>query len=577
MRFVFLVLCLSFTLSLFGYNADDLFTVAKTGTKSQVEMILKDGVEINVRDSEGNSPLILAAFAGRDEVATYLVEKGADIEARNNLGMTALMAASSKGQLKVVKVLLNSPLQLDAKDSSGNSALMLAAGSKNSNVVKLLVTKNIDINASNAKGETALTIAAHQNNKDIAAILYAKGAIIPENFAGTLGWIKDLNAQKSEGVLEYLNDFAETTSFYNLSWGNILMILTGMFFIFLAIKFGFEPLLLIPIGFGMIIGNVPVAFGDAISLYEQGSVLSYLYFGVKEGIYPPLIFLGIGALTDFSYMISNPKLILLGAGAQVGIFVALFIAYYWGFNIQEAASIGIIGGADGPTTIFTTSKMAPYLLGATAVAGYSYMALVPVIQRPIIYMMTTKKERLIRMASPRIVGRTEKLIFPVATFILCCFVAPGAIPLMGMLLLGNLLKESGQTDRLAKTAGTALIDIVTILVGLCVGASASADYFWTISTVKIVGIGLVAFICSTIGGIAVAKIMNLFLREGNKINPIIGCAGVSAVPIAARVAQSVGRENDPDNHLLMHAMAPNVAGVIGSAIAAGILLGLIPH
>lgn len=375
----------------------------------------------------------------------------------------------------------------------------------------------------------------------------------------------------------FITKFFNTTAFAHFTIGNLVMWLVAFFFLFLAIGKDYEPLLLVPIGFGILIGNIPTAAGVQIGVYDPGSVLNYLYFGVLKGIYPPLIFLGIGAMTDFSYMISNPKLILLGGGAQLGIFMAFLIAIALGFNMQEAASIGIIGGADGPTAIFITGMMAPYLLGAIAIAAYSYMALVPVIQPPVIKLLTTKKERLIRMKPPRQVSRREKIFFPVVAFVVCASIAPGGLPLIGMLLLGNILKESGVTDRLAKTASSALVDIVTILIGVTVGASTSAQTFLTPASVMIFGLGALSFMFSTAGGVLIAKFINLFLKEGDKINPIIGCAGVSAVPDSARVAQIVGRQADPENHLLMHAMAPNVAGVIGSAIAAGILLGIIPH
>lgn len=375
----------------------------------------------------------------------------------------------------------------------------------------------------------------------------------------------------------FLTKFFNTTAFAHITLGNFIMLLIGIMFIFLAISKGYEPLLLLPIGFGILIGNIPTAAGVEIGIYDPGSVLNYLYFGVLKGIYPPLIFLGIGAMTDFSYMIANPKLILIGGGAQLGIFIAFLIAMLLGFSIQEAASIGVIGGADGPTAIFVTGLMAPHLLGAIAIAAYSYMALVPVIQPPIVKLLTTKKERLIRMKAPRVVSKRERVFFPVIAFIICAFIAPGGLPLIGLLLLGNIMKESGVTDRLSKTASNALIDIVTILIGITVGASASAQTFLTPASVKIFVLGAFAFTISTSGGVLITKFINLFLKKGNKINPIIGCAGVSAVPLSARVAQVLGRQEDSENHLLMHAMAPNVAGVIGSAIAAGILLGLIPH
>jgi len=390
---------------------------------------------------------------------------------------------------------------------------------------------------------------------------------------------------RSSGTMDYylqknrsfLARFFNTTAVKHITLGNIIMMLVAFIFIFLAIAKDYEPLLLLPIGFGILIGNIPTAAGVQIGVYDPGSVLNYLYFGVLKGIYPPLIFMGIGAMTDFSYMIANPKLILIGGGAQLGIFAAFLVAIGLGFNIQEAASIGIIGGADGPTAIFTTGLMAPHLLGAVAIAAYSYMALVPVIQPPIVKLLTTKKERLIRMKPPRVVSRREKVVFPIIAFIVCTFIAPGGLPLIGMLLLGNILKESGVTDRLSKTASNALIDIVTVLIGITVGASTSAQTFLTPASVKIFLLGAFSFMISTAGGVLIAKLINCFLKPGNKLNPIIGCAGVSAVPDSARVAQNIGKQADPTNYLLMHAMAPNVSGVIGSAIAAGILLGIVPH
>ncbi|MBZ0264829.1 sodium ion-translocating decarboxylase subunit beta [bacterium] len=375
--------------------------------------------------------------------------------------------------------------------------------------------------------------------------------------------------------MDVLAKFIQYTGFMQPGvWKNLIMIAVGLFFLYLAIKKDYEPLLLVPIGFGIILGNIPYAL-DAnlrIGIYEQGSVLNYLYYGVSQGIYPPLIFLGIGALTDFSALLSNPKLVLLGAAAQVGIFLTLLGAMALGFSPTEAAAIGIIGGADGPTAIFIASKLAPELMGAIAIAAYSYMALVPVIQPPVMKLLTTEKERHIRMKPSRSVPRNEKIIFPIIGFIGTCFIAPGALPLLGMLFFGNLLKESGVTERLAKTAGTSLIDIVTILLGVTVGASTQAQYFLTPQSIYIFVLGAASFVVATAGGILFAKFMNLFLKEGNKINPLIGAAGVSAVPDSARVVQQVGRLYEPDNYLLMHAMGPNVAGVIGSATAAGVLL-----
>ena len=376
-------------------------------------------------------------------------------------------------------------------------------------------------------------------------------------------------------VIDSLEQFLNYTGFANFSWPHVVMILVGGIFITIAIKKDWEPMLLVPIGFGMIIGNIPFADGLQIGIYEEGSVLNILYQGVKLGWYPPLIFLGIGAMTDFSSLISQPRLMLIGAAAQIGIFGAYIAAMYFGFTPAEAGSIGIIGGADGPTAIFLSSRLAPELMGAIAVSAYSYMALIPVIQRPIMLMMTTKKERLIRMKPPRQVSQKEKIIFPIVGFILTAFVVPSGIPLLGMLFFGNLLKESGVTRRLAETARGPLIDVVTILIGVTVGCSTQANVFLTADSLKIFLLGLLAFIVATIGGVGFVKFMNLFYKEGHKINPLIGNAGVSAVPDAARVSQNVGREFDKNNHLLMHAMAPNVAGVIGSAVAAGILLSFL--
>lgn len=375
--------------------------------------------------------------------------------------------------------------------------------------------------------------------------------------------------------MELFEHFLSFTGFVQPElWKNLIMIVVGGFFIFLAIKKDYEPLLLVPIGFGIIVGNIPFP-ADAnmkIGIYETGSVLHYLYFGVSQGVYPPLIFLGIGAMTDFSALLSNPKLVLLGAAAQVGIFATLLGALALGFSPQEAAAIGIIGGADGPTAIFISSKLAPHLMGAIAIAAYSYMALVPVIQPPIMKLLTTQKERRIRMKPSRSVPKAEKVLFPLISLMVTTFIAPGALPLLGMLFFGNLLKESGVTERLARTAGTSMIDIVTILLGLTVGASTQAQYFLTKQSIFIFVLGAISFAIATAGGILFAKFMNLFLKEGEKINPLIGSAGVSAVPDSARVSQQIGRLYDPDNYLLMHAMGPNVAGVIGSATAAGVLL-----
>ncbi|MBQ8812106.1 MAG: sodium ion-translocating decarboxylase subunit beta [Bacteroidales bacterium] len=376
-------------------------------------------------------------------------------------------------------------------------------------------------------------------------------------------------------IIESLQQFLQYTGFANMTWQHIVMIAIGIAFITVAIIKDWEPLLLVPIGFGMIIGNIPFTEGLQIGIYEQGSVMNILYQGVQKGWYPPLIFLGIGAMTDFSSLISQPRLLLIGAAAQIGIFGAYVVAMHMGFTPAESGAIGIIGGADGPTAIFLSSKLAPHLMGAIAVSAYSYMALVPVIQRPIMLLLTTKKERLIRMKTPRAVSQKEKIIFPIVGFILTALIVPSGMPLLGMLFFGNLLKESGVTKRLAETARGPLIDVVTILIGVTVGCSTQADVFLTATSIKIFFLGLMSFVIATTCGVLFAKFMNLFCKEGNKINPLIGNAGVSAVPDAARVSQNVGREFDKNNHLLMHAMAPNVAGVIGSAVAAGILLSFL--
>lgn len=378
-----------------------------------------------------------------------------------------------------------------------------------------------------------------------------------------------------EQVFDSLVQFWQFTGFANCTWQHLAMIAVGITFITLGIVKEWEPLLLVPIGFGMLVGNIPFFEGLNIGIYEQGSVLNILYHGVRYGWYPPLIFLGIGAMTDFSALISQPRLVLIGAAAQIGIFGAYLLALAFGFAPNEAGAIGIIGGADGPTAIFLSSKLAPDLMGAIAVCAYSYMALVPVIQKPVMLLLTTKKERLIEMPKPRPVSQKEKIIFPIVGFICTAFIVPSGLPLLGMLFFGNLLKESGVTRRLANTAGGALIDVVTMLIGLTVGASTQADKFLTGNSLKIFALGLISFVIATTCGVLFVKIWNIFLKPGHKINPLIGNAGVSAVPDSARVSEVVGREANPNNHLLMHAMAPNVAGVIGSAVAAGILLGFL--
>ncbi|MCQ2131208.1 MAG: sodium ion-translocating decarboxylase subunit beta [Bacteroidales bacterium] len=378
-----------------------------------------------------------------------------------------------------------------------------------------------------------------------------------------------------ENIFESLVQFWQYTGFANMTWQHLVMIAIGITFITLGIVKEWEPLLLVPIGFGMIVGNIPMFPGLNIGVYEDGSVLNILYQGVKQGWYPPLIFLGIGAMTDFSALISQPRLMIIGAAAQMGIFGAYLLAMALGFAPNEAGAIGIIGGADGPTAIFLSSKLAPDLMGAIAVCAYSYMALVPVIQKPLMLMLTNQKERLIEMPAPRVVSQKEKIIFPVIGFVCTAFIVPSGLPLLGMLFFGNLLKESGVTRRLAETARGPLVDVVTTLIGLTVGASTQADKFLTGKSIKIFALGLGSFVIATCCGILFVKFLNLFLKEGRKINPLIGNAGVSAVPDSARVSETVGREINPKNHLLMHAMAPNVAGVIGSAVAAGILLSFL--
>ena len=468
----------------------------------------------------------------------------------------------------------------------------------------------------------------------------------------------------NERLKEGLSNFWLLTGFRNCKIGNLIMILVGILFIFLAVRFEFEPMLLIPIGTGIICGNIPFFQGTGVTLqeaidfaqnaiasgaysfdletakamlltifdgdgnkhmvlseaikevdhlklteyglaateienvkafmnevfqsgelnlqtglYQKGSVLNYLYFGVTSGVYPPLIFLGIGAMTDFSSLIANPKLMILGAAAQLGVFLTFIGALYLGFNLREAGAIGIIGGADGPTAIFLSSRLANgtngtrNLIGPIAIAAYSYMALVPVIQPPIIRLLTTREERLIKMRAPRMVNKTEKIMFPVVGLILTTFISPTALPLLGMLFFGNIIKESGVVKRLQNTASNPLIDIVTMILGLTVGASTQASVFLTMSSIEIFVLGALSFCVATAGGLLGAKFMNLFLKE--KINPMIGAAGVSAVPDSARVVEVEGQKYDPSNHLLMHAMAPNVSGVIGSAVAAGVMMSFL--
>lgn len=384
-------------------------------------------------------------------------------------------------------------------------------------------------------------------------------------------------------MVEPMITFLKSTGFSALTPGEMVMMAVACVLLYLAIFKKFEPLLLVPIAFGVLLSNLPLAgmmsppvleiTGDIIRTIEPGGLLYYLYQGNKLSIFPPLIFLGVGAMTDFGPLIANPKSLLLGAAAQLGIFLTFMGAIASGlFNAQEAASIGIIGGADGPTAIFLTSKLAPHLLGPIAIAAYSYMAMVPIIQPPIMRLLTTKKERMIRMTQLREVSKRERIIFPIVVTVIVSMMVPPAATLIGMLMLGNLFRESGVVARLDDTAKNALINIITIFLGVTVGATANAEKFLTVQTLAILGLGVTAFAVGTGGGVLLAKLMNLFLKV--PINPLIGSAGVSAVPMAARVSQVVGQKDDPGNFLLMHAMGPNVAGVIGSAVAAGVLLSL---
>lgn len=375
-------------------------------------------------------------------------------------------------------------------------------------------------------------------------------------------------------MTEFLAEFIQSTGFANMSMGQLLMLIVSCVLLYLGIYRKYEPLLLVPIAFGMLLANLPISgITDGPIGNQAGGLIYYMYQGVKLGIYPPLIFLGIGAMTDFGPLIANPASLLLGAAAQIGIFIPFILATYLGFDLKAAASIGIIGGADGPTAIYLTSRLKPEMLGPIAIAAYSYMALVPLIQPPIMRALTTPKERAVKMGQLREVTKTEKIVFPIAVTLLVGLLLPAAVPLVGALMLGNLFKETGSTDRLSDTAQHALINILTIFLGVAVGSTATAERFLNPETLKIIVLGLFAFSCGTAGGVLFGKLM--YLATGGKVNPLIGSAGVSAVPMAARVSQVVGAETDPTNFLLMHAMGPNVSGVIGSAVAAGVLLSIL--
>jgi oxaloacetate decarboxylase beta subunit len=383
------------------------------------------------------------------------------------------------------------------------------------------------------------------------------------------------NSDLMSFLTENLKIFFSFTGFANGLPGHYIMIGVGLFFLYLGIARKLEPMLLVPIGFGILIGNIPFFPGTQVGIYEEGSMLYFLHFGLLKGVYPPLIFLGLGAMIDFSVVISNPKLVLIGIAAQCGIFAAYMIALLFGFTAKDAGAIAIIGSADGPTSIFLASRLAPELMGAIAISAYSYMALVPVIQPPFMRWLTTPKERVIKMPPPRAVSQREKILFPIVGLLVTGLLIPPGLPLLGMLFFGNLLKECGVTKRLAVTAGGTWTDIFTILIGLTMGASTQATTFLTGKSLFIFGIGAIAFSVATITGILFVKFMNLFLKEGNKINPLIGNAGVSALPDSARVSQFMGQHYDKSNHLLMHAMGPTVASTIGSAVVAGIMLGFL--
>lgn len=371
--------------------------------------------------------------------------------------------------------------------------------------------------------------------------------------------------------MEVIQQLIETSGLYNLTIQNIIMLIIACVFLYLGIKRGYEPYLMVPIAFGMLLVNLPLAgLMDAPTENGPGGLLYYLYQGTNLGIYPPMIFLCLGASTDFGPLLANPKTILLGGAAQFGIFVAFFLSVMWGMTPQEAASVGIIGGADGPTALFLTTRLAPHLLPAIALAAYSYMALVPIIQPPIIRALTTKKERLVKMTENRKVSETEKILFPIIVTIFVSLLVPSATPLVGCLMLGNLIKEIKVVPNITKVLQNAMMYGVTIILGLTVGAKATGELFLSVSTLKITLLGLIAFAGGTAAGVLMGKVM--YKLSGGKINPMIGAAGVSAVPMAARVVQKEGQREDPSNYLLMHAMGPNVAGVIGSAIAAGVLL-----
>lgn len=434
---------------------------------------------------------------------------------------------------------------------------------------------------------SCFSIHAFSTGKDSADPKYN----ITTNYAGEETITSEGNQQNSDtndafSTKDSLVKFIKETGFVMIAknWKVLIMLLISCILLYLAIVKQYEPLLLLPIAFGMLLSNLPGSGMFHPELFSEGYVhwniffkdaglLDYLYLGVKLGIYPCLIFVGIGAMTDFGPLISNPKSLMLGAGAQLGIFITYVCATALGFTPQEAGSIGIIGGADGPTAIFVTARLAPHLLGAIAIAAYSYMALIPVIQPPIMKLLTTKKERRIVMKQLRPVSKREKIIFPIIITIFAALLVPTSASLVGCLMLGNLFKECGVTERLSKTVQNELMNIVTIFLGISVGATATADMFLNFETIAIIVLGVVAFGFSSSGGILIAKFMNLFSKE--KMNPLIGSAGVSAVPMAARVSQMVGQKSDPNNFLLMHAMGPNVAGVIGSAIAAGLLLSFL--
>ena len=527
---------------------------------------------------------ITAFAAGTKTEDNAVFVKSADFDNANNK-LTIIFANRSSNVVAILPILsaedgvftLTGDSMLDFSAMTGGSFLdEIAAGGEKELVV--------DFSANSKAPKIDCTIAYRTISSNIDATLET----LTTQASGSQATYENILEDEKISKLDAIKNFLYQTGFSMTNWQSVVMLIIACVLLYLAIVKKFEPLLLLPIAFGMLLTNLCGAEMFHEELFAGGHVhwnlfsasnavtpglIDYLYLGVKLGIYPCLIFVGVGAMTDFGPLIANPKSLLLGAAAQVGIFATFIGAYYLGFTPAQAGSIGIIGGADGPTAIFVTTRLAPELLGPIAVAAYSYMALVPVIQPPIMKLLTTKAERQIVMKELRPVSKTEKIIFPIVVTIFVALLVPSAAALIGCLMLGNLLKESGVCERLSKTVQNELMNIVTVFLGISVGATATASTFLSLQTIKIIVMGIVAFGVATAGGVLLAKFMNLFLK--NKINPLIGSAGVSAVPMAARVSQKVGQEENPANFLLMHAMGPNVAGVIGSAIAAGALLAML--